>query len=111
MIQRARKVINLNNIKMHLCSNEDFFLFKTMTERDGDLEYCQNLMTPGLKWKVILEELKHQISNSKQDVWITWVGERIEILEDMGSEIDMMEDLDKLRNKYFEDLEKRQTQE
>lgn len=111
IIQRARKVIDLKHIKMHLCSNEDVFLFKTMTEREGDLEDCQNLMTPGLNWKIILEELKNQISNSKQDVWITWVGERFDLLEDMGSEIDMMEDIDKLRNKYFEDLEKRLPQD
>ncbi len=106
MIGRARKIINLKYIKMHFCSNEDIFLFKTMTERDGDLEDCQNLMTLGLNWKVILEELKNQINNSKQDVWITWVGERLDLLENMGSEIDMMKDLNKLRNKYFEDLER-----
>jgi len=34
---RAEKVINLDHVKVYLCSNEDIFLFKTMTEREGDI--------------------------------------------------------------------------
>ncbi len=59
----------------------------------------------GLDWKIIIKELQNQIKQSKQDVWITWVGERLDLLEDKGLEIPIMNEFDKLRNKYFKDLE------
>ncbi len=109
MKQRARKVIDLDHAKVLLCSNEDVFLFKTMTERGGDLEDCESLVLPGIDWKTILSEIKAQINKSKQDVWITWIGERLDILEDRGMEMPIMNDINKLRNKYFDDLEKKQS--
>lgn len=109
---RAEKVINLDHVKVYLCSNEDIFLFKTMTERDGDLTDCINIATlQNPDWNIILSELKNQISKSKQDVWITWVGERLDILEDRNLDIPIMKDIDKLRDEYFDDLEKRQSKE
>ena len=108
MTKRANNVIDLNYISISLCSNEDIFLFKTMTERDGDIDDCISIAT--LKdpdWKIIIEELKNQIHNSKQDVWLTWVGERLDILKDKGLIIPVMDEVDKLRNKFFDNLEKR----
>lgn len=107
MKQRARKVIDLEHVKVFLCSNEDVFLFKTMTERDGDLQDCESLVLPGIDWKAILSEIKAQIHQSKQDVWITWIGERLDILEDRGMEMPIMNDINKLRNKFFDELEKK----
>lgn len=107
MMLRARKSISLNNLQVFLCSNEDIFLFKTMTEREGDLGDCENLVFPGINWKIIIEELKNQIENSKQDIWITWVGERFDILQERGMIIPIMNELNKLRLKYFNDLEKK----
>ena len=36
MMERAITFIDLEKIKLNFCSNEDIFLFKTMTEREGD---------------------------------------------------------------------------
>ena len=108
MMQRANTIFNLNNLHVAHCSNEDVFLFKTMTEREGDLDDCMSLIIPGIDWKIILKELQNQIKQSNQDVWITWVGERLDILEDKGLIIPIMNDLNKLRNKYFDELEKNQ---
>ncbi len=109
MMQRAKNIIDLDHITVSLCSNEDIFLFKTMTERDGDLDDCMRLVEPGIEWKIILQELQDQIKQSKQNVWITWVGERLDILEDKGLVIPIMNELNKLRNKFFDDIEKRRT--
>jgi len=79
-----------------------------MTERDGDLEDCKSLSRTELDWEEILKELQSQIQKSKQDVWITWVGERLNILEQDGMIIPIMPQIDELRLKYFEDLEKTQ---
>lgn len=77
-----------------------------MTERDGDLDDCISIAsTQGINWDVILTELKHQISFSKQDVWITWVGERLDILVERGLDIPIMKEIDILREKYFDGLE------
>jgi len=107
MIARARKMIRLEHITVYLCANEDVFLFKTMTERDGDLTDCESIVRAAIEWSVILDELKNQISMSKQDVWITWVGERLDMLEERGMIIPIMDDLNMLREKFIDDLEKR----
>ncbi len=107
MIGRARKAISLAHVEVFLCSNEDIFLFKTMTNRDGDLSDSESLVGAAVEWNIIIEELKSQINKSKQDVWITWVGERLDILEDRGMIIPIMDELNILRNKFFDDFEKR----
>lgn len=110
MKKRADKVIELDHIIIYLCSNEDIFLFKTMTERDGDITDCINIaQTQNPNWNIILTELKSQIKQSNQDVWITWVGERLDILQDKGIDIPIMKDVDKLRDEFFDYLEKKQS--
>lgn len=107
MMKRAENIIELSYLNVFLCSSEDIFLFKTMTEREGDITDCISIaatQNPG--WKVILEELQSQIKQSKQDVWITWVGERLDILAERGMDIPIMSEVDKLREAYFEKYEK-----
>ena len=109
MIERAREVINLSNLGIYFCSNEDIFLFKSMTDREGDLTDCESIVSSAVNWNVIIKELKNQIEKSKQDVWITWVGERFDILEDRGMIIPIMNELNTLRDKFFNEFEKKQT--
>jgi len=105
MIEKSRTVLELSNLSLNLCSNEDIFLFKTMTEREGDLEDCISLAKEGLDWNKILEEIKLQIKTSGRDVWITWIGERLDILVEKGLNIPIMSNIDKLREEFFESLE------
>jgi len=104
--KRAEKILALKNLNVYFCANEDIFVFKTFTERQGDLEDCISLAQRGIKWDIILQELQNQIKHSGQDVWITWIGERLDILEENGIVIPIMKEIDKLRDKYFEKLEK-----
>lgn len=110
IIGRAQTVLRLTNLSFSLCSKEDVFLLKTMTEREGDLEDCLSLAKRGLNWEIILDELKRQIKSSGNKVWITWVGERLDLLEDKGLNIPIMREVDELREKYFDELEKRLNQ-
>jgi hypothetical protein len=74
-----------------------------MTEREGDLTDCISIATTqDPDWNIILEELKHQIKQTKQDVWITWVGERLDILVERGLNIPIMKEVDNLREEYYE---------
>lgn len=106
MIKRSDELLNLKNIIVYKCSNEDIFLFKSMTERPGDLEDCVELVKKGLDWNVIKNELIYQINNTGQDVWITWVGESFDKLLEKGLTIPIMNDINKLRDDFFTKFEK-----
>ncbi|MCX6742528.1 MAG: nucleotidyltransferase [Candidatus Pacearchaeota archaeon] len=106
MIKRAKKVLNLDKLSIFLCSNEDVFLFKTMTEREGDLEDCMSLNKPGLDWDSIYNELLYQIKENGEDVWVTWIGERLDLLVEKGIEILIMGKIDQLREDFFNKFEK-----
>jgi len=107
MKKRAQKILELGYLTVSLCSNEDVFLFKTFTEREGDLEDCIALAKKGIYWNVILDELRSQIKLSGNKIWITWVGERFDILEERGLVIPIMNELNILRKNYFENYGKR----
>lgn len=107
MMKRAEKIIELSRLTVFLCSSEDIFLFKTMTEREGDITDCMSIAaTQNPDWNVILKELQSQIKQSKQDIWITWVGERLDLLAERGVDIPIMNEVDRLREEYFEKYEK-----
>lgn len=107
MIRRAKKISELKNLSISLCSNEDVFLLKTFTDREGDIEDCIALAKMGVDWKAMLEEMREQIRISGKDVWITWIGERLDILEERGLPIPIMPEVDKLREEYFNEYEKK----
>lgn len=78
-----------------------------MTTRPGDLEDCIELVKKGLDWNAIKNELINQIKNNGQDVWITWVGERLdELIEKKGLTIPIIKDIDKMREEYIIKFEK-----
>src|SRR3989338_3438209 len=111
MMKRAENAIKLSNLAVFLCSSEDIFLFKTMTEREGDITDCMGIAaTQNPNWNAILEELQSQIKQGKQDVWITWVGERLDILAERGLDIPIMDEVNKLREAYFDKIYKSQRQ-
>ncbi|MBI5002699.1 hypothetical protein HZC31_04905 [Candidatus Woesearchaeota archaeon] len=107
MQKRVEKIIQLKYLTISLCSFEDVFLFKTFTEREGDLTDCIALAQRGIDWNIILEELQKQIKISDRKVWITWIGERLDILSERGLEIPIMSEMDTLREEYMDDFEKR----
>lgn len=107
MKKRANKIIDHGHLKVNLCSNEDIFIFKSLTEREGDIEDNISLVQYGINWDIVLGELISQIEKSGQDVWITWVGERLDLLEEKGINIPIMKDINKLRDEYFYQLERK----
>jgi len=106
MMKRAEILINLNNLSVSLCSTTDIFMFKTFTERPGDIDDCISLAKTKIDWESMLTEIKNQIKTSGQKVWITYIGERLDILEEKGVVIPIMKDINTLREEYFKILEK-----
>jgi len=107
MIKRAKKIIDLKNISLFNCSNEDIFMFKTMTDRQGDLEDCIALARTGLNWQIIKEEIVNQIKTSGKDIWSTWIGERLDLLVERGLNIPIMKDINKLGEDYYNSIDKK----
>ncbi|MFH1100611.1 MAG: hypothetical protein V1726_01045 [Methanobacteriota archaeon] len=107
MRKRAKILLALPHLDLYMCSNEDIFVFKTFTEREGDLQDCISLAQRGLDWNTIVGELQVQIRHSGEDIWITWIGERLDLLIEKGLNIPVMDQIDALREKYFEDIERR----
>ena len=109
MAKRSEEILLLGKVKVYLCSNEDVFAFKTMTDRAGDTDDCIALAKRGLDWAVILKEIKYQVGHSGKDVWITWINERLELLEQTGVIIPIIKETQELTREYYKDLEKQYT--
>ncbi len=108
MKKRATRILNENYLTVSLCSKEDIFLFKTMTDREGDIEDCMALSQRGLEWEFIVSELQKQAKETGHDVWITWIGERLETLEEKGVPLPkpFMAKVYNLVDEYYDFLEK-----
>lgn len=105
MKNRGSLIVTTEHLKVFLCGLEDIFIFKSITERSGDLEDCIALAKRGVQWDTILHEIQSQIQHSGEDVWITWVGERMDILKDRGINIPIMDEIDTLRHAFFKKIE------
>jgi len=61
MIERCDQSLTYDNLNVHLLSPSDIFLFKSITEREGDLEDVVLLTKQtDLNWGVIFDEIKTQ---------------------------------------------------
>lgn len=56
MVARSKLHSRYGKLDINLISPEDIFLFKSVTEREGDLDDMARLAERGLDWKAILEE-------------------------------------------------------
>ena len=105
MIKRAKLVKEYSNIRLYVCSNEDILVFKTITDRDGDIDDCYSLSLQNLDWKIILSEIKYQIKESGNEIWVTWFEERLNLLEDRKIYIPILKEIRKLSKAYYLKLE------
>jgi hypothetical protein len=58
MKNRAVQILTMKHLDVFLCSNEDIFIFKSITVREGDLEDCITLAKRGINWDIILKEIQ-----------------------------------------------------
>jgi hypothetical protein len=58
--QRANQLYRGGNLTVLIASKEDIFLFKGITEREGDLDDMRILAESGLNWKLISKECQMQ---------------------------------------------------
>lgn len=84
MIKRAEIYKKYNKMDVYLISNEDIFLFKTMTSREGDVFDCERIMRENINYEVIYNEIVEQ-SKEEGKRWFFWVYESLCRLEDHNS--------------------------
>ncbi|MBI4980101.1 hypothetical protein HZC30_00920 [Candidatus Woesearchaeota archaeon] len=85
---RSERYAAWSNLEVRLVSSEDIFLFKSITDREKDVDDCRVLIGEGLDWKVIKQELHRQEGKA---LWRFWVYEQ----------------LCRIRNKYGEIIPRR----
>ena len=67
MIERCDQLVEYGNLHVHLLSLTDIFLFKSITEREGDLEDVALIgKQADLDWEEIFEEIKTQEAHTGQ---------------------------------------------
>ena len=73
--EKGRKIRQVWKDRVYLVSNEDIFLFKSLTGRPGDLIDLGMLMGRELDWDIIIDEC---VSQHTEDVkWVFWVYEQL----------------------------------
>jgi hypothetical protein len=82
MIKRSNKYKEYGNLIVYLVSNEDIFLFKAMTSREGDIADCDRIMKEGINYNIIYDEIVEQSKAGKK--WFFWVYESLCRLEDFN---------------------------
>jgi hypothetical protein len=84
MKNRATLVDELGNIVLYICSREDIFLLKSVTERTRDLDDMLALFRRGLSRDAILDECERQTTLSGlrgSQVWEAFLVVKIEEME------------------------------
>ena len=96
-----------NNLDLFVCSPEDIFLFKTMTEREGDYDDCVAIIrdVKDFEWSVVLDEAQDQSGRGKA-VWITWIANRLEEFAERGMNIPILGDIMRLSDGYIAEWER-----
>ena len=74
MQKRSKKYEKFSNLTVMLISNEDIFLFKSITDREKDVDDCYTFIQTGLNWDAIKTELQQQETKA---LWRFWVYEQL----------------------------------
>ncbi len=79
MKERSLLYKEYGELKVFLVSNEDIFLFKAMTSREGDIYDCESIMRLDPNYSIIYKEVLEQSMTGNK--WFFWVFEKICAIE------------------------------
>ena len=80
IIKRAKLYQSYGKLDVSLVSNEDIFLFKSMSSRSGDIEDCDRLIQEELDYGIIYDEIIEQSKQGRK--WFFWIYESLCRLEE-----------------------------
>ncbi len=84
MVRRAELVDRWGGITLYICSREDIFLLKSVTERTRDLDDMITLFRKGLDRGIILEECEDQADPAglgNSSIWEAFLLTKVEEME------------------------------
>jgi hypothetical protein len=105
MVERSEQIFVGNKLKLFCASIEDIFVFKSITEREGDKDDSEEIIKQKPDWEIILEEIKSQAEKG-EGVWVTYINERLLEFEDKGYKIPILKETEKLAEEFYKTLEK-----
>lgn len=107
MVSRSKERVRHEGVILSSCSMEDILIFKSITEREGDLQDCKAIITGTMvDWMIFLKELEEQISTG-EDVWITWVADRLWTLrEEARLSIPVLDKIIEMADDYLDKWER-----
>jgi hypothetical protein len=86
MESRSELYGDLNNLRLYVCSREDIFLLKSVTERSRDLEDMLTLYRKGLRKETLFEECQWQDETDKEGrIWESFLVLKVEEMEEKYS--------------------------
>jgi hypothetical protein len=102
-----REKTRSKNLELFVCSPEDIFLFKTITDREGDYDDCVKIIEnkADFDWGAVLKEAQEQ-SRAGQAVWITWITSRLEEFAERAMTIPILNQMRKLADDYLVEWER-----
>lgn len=82
MIERSMTRYSGKNLSVHSISPSDILVFKSITDRPGDLSDCITMIDEHrISWNIVLDEIVNQVEEG-EDVWITWFHDRMATLSE-----------------------------
>lgn len=109
MWNRARKIRFFDRAEVRYASFGDIFIMKLIANREGDTSDCASLISAGLDFNEIYEEIQSQYRKASLDqnqkIWITYLEEGLGRLEDVhGMDIPVADKISELADEYRERL-------
>ena len=102
MASRAKLEADNGKVGLHVCALEDILIFKSITERPGDEGDTVEIITRGVDWNLILEEVRVQ-ADAYEGEWITWLSERLHHLsERYDVSVPVLRELSKMSDRFME---------
>ncbi len=107
MVSRSKERVRHEGVVLSSCSMEDILIFKSITEREGDLQDCKAIIKGTMvDWMIFLKELEEQISTG-EDVWITWIADRLWTLkEEARLSIPVLDKIIEMADDYLDKWER-----
>lgn len=106
MEDRAEGIEGYNKLKIGIASKSDVFLFKSITDREGDLEDMSSLVRSGIDSEALLQEIETQRKLLDTEIWITHINEKlIKLDEKYGVTLPIEERIDGMARTVYDKLE------
>lgn len=80
MVNRSGTLFQMDNVSVYMIALEDIFIFKSITQRERDLEDMNMVFLQGLNFEIVRDEIIWQNEYDHNFAWIAFFYDGIEEL-------------------------------